>query len=206
MLRTTLMETGQWISGDSYNGRIVRVANSFVFKEPVFNYSADFPFLWDEIMVPIKYGSDYRLARRILGRVGAEVVGQYARSAERKWEGMTSRYLIEPASVHPMVTMVANQNWLEFTLRYVVDYKQRRITKDKLFVRILEQIDQTGDKVGIAASTLISRSWQRLRSASPRQCRSPRRKPEVCVFKPGQGMVRRRPQPAFFRGDGCATK
>ena len=52
------METGQWINGDSYNGRIVRVANSFVFKEPVFSYSADFPFLWDEIMAPIKYASD----------------------------------------------------------------------------------------------------------------------------------------------------
>ena len=37
VLRTTLMELGQWVDGDLYNGRIVRVANSFVFKEPVFN-------------------------------------------------------------------------------------------------------------------------------------------------------------------------
>jgi small-conductance mechanosensitive channel len=44
VLRTTLMETGQWVKGDQYNGRIVRVANSFVFKEPVFNYSGDLPF------------------------------------------------------------------------------------------------------------------------------------------------------------------
>ncbi len=60
------MECGQWVNADLYNGRIVRIANSFVFKEPVFNYSGDFPFLWDEIMVPIKYGSDYRLARQLL--------------------------------------------------------------------------------------------------------------------------------------------
>lgn len=45
ILRTTVMELGDWIDGDLYNGRIVRIANSFVFKEPVFNYSADFPFL-----------------------------------------------------------------------------------------------------------------------------------------------------------------
>ncbi len=44
VLRTTLMEMGEWVNGDLYNGRIVRVANSFVFKEPVYNYSADFPF------------------------------------------------------------------------------------------------------------------------------------------------------------------
>ena len=40
------------MNADQYNGRIVKIANSFVFKEPVFNYSGDFPFLWDEIMVP----------------------------------------------------------------------------------------------------------------------------------------------------------
>ncbi|MDP5104906.1 MAG: mechanosensitive ion channel family protein [Polaribacter sp.] len=45
VLRTTIMETVQWVDGDLYNGRIVLVANSFVFKEPVFNYSGDFPFL-----------------------------------------------------------------------------------------------------------------------------------------------------------------
>jgi small-conductance mechanosensitive channel len=42
VLRTTIMETGQWVDGDLYNDRIVLIANSYVFKEPVFNYSADF--------------------------------------------------------------------------------------------------------------------------------------------------------------------
>ena len=53
VLRTTLMETGEWVDGDLYNGRLVLIANSFVFKEPVFNYSGDFPYLWDEIKIPI---------------------------------------------------------------------------------------------------------------------------------------------------------
>ena len=154
MLRTTIMEMGEWVKGDAYNGRIVRVANSFVFKEPVYNYSGEFPFLWDEIMIPIKYGSDYHLAREMLERVAIEVVGEYARLAEQAWEPITRRYLIEKASVQPRVTMVANQNWIEFTLRYVVDYKARRGTKDKLFTRILEEIDRTPDRIGIAAATL----------------------------------------------------
>jgi len=154
VLRTTIMQIGEWVNGDQYNGRIVRVANSFVFKEPVFNYSAEFPFLWDEIMVPIKYGSDYRVARELIERVAEEVVGDYARLAEQAWIPITRRYLIEPASVRPVTTMVANQNWIEFTLRYVVDYKVRRTTKDRLFTRILEEIDKSADLVGVAASTL----------------------------------------------------
>lgn len=154
VLRTTVMECGQWVKGDQYNGRIVRIANSFVFKEPVFNYSGDFPFLWDEVMIPIKYGSDYRMARDLIARVADEVVGDYARTAEVAWRDVVKKYLIENASVAPTVTMTANENWVEITLRYVVDYKARRSTKDRLFTRILEEVDRSADKVGIAAATL----------------------------------------------------
>jgi len=154
ILRTTLMECGQWVNGDLYNGRIVRVANSFVFKEPVVNYSASFPFLWDEIMVPVKYGSDYRMAREIIGRVAEEEVGDYGRGAKEAWKGVVAKYMIEDARVDPAVTLVANENWIELTLRYIVDYKLRRATKDRLFTRILEEIDPSGNRVGIAAATL----------------------------------------------------
>ncbi len=154
VLRTTLMQIGDWVKADQYNGRIVRVANSFVFKEPVFNYSSDFPFLWDEIMVPIKYGSDYRLTRELIGRVADEVVGDYVAKAQQAWQPMKKKFLIEPASVQPMVTLIANENWIEFTLRYVTDYKLRRSTKDRLFTRILEEIDRNSEHVGIAAATL----------------------------------------------------
>ena len=154
ILRTTVMQIGEWVKGDQYNGRIVRVANSFVFKEPVFNYSAEFPFLWDEIMLPIKYGSNYQLARQLIQNVADEVVGDYARSAQEAWAPVTRRYMIEPASVAPSVTIIANQNWIEFTLRYVVDYSERRSTKDRLYTRILEEIDKSSEQIGIAASTL----------------------------------------------------
>jgi small-conductance mechanosensitive channel len=154
VLRTTLMECGQWVNSDLYNGRIVRIANSFVFKEPVFNYSADFPFLWDEITIPVKYGSDYRLAREILQRVAGEVVGDYAVHARAAWKGVVERYVIEHERVEPMVTLIANDNWMEFTVRYVVDYKRRRITKDQIFARILEELDKTGGRVAIASTTI----------------------------------------------------
>jgi small-conductance mechanosensitive channel len=154
VLRTTLMECGQWVNSDLYNGRIVRVANSFVFKEPVFNYSADFPFLWDEITVPVKYGGDHRLAKDILQRVADEVVCDYADRARVAWKGVVGRYMVEDERVEPTVTMVANDNWLEFTVRYVVDYKRRRATKDQIFTRILEELDKTDGRVSIASTTI----------------------------------------------------
>ncbi len=153
VLRTTIMEVGQWIEGDLYNGRIVRIANSFVFKEPVFNYSGDFPFLWDEIKLPVRYGSDYGLARDILNRVADELLSSYAQEAKESWRSMVSKFMIEDARVDPWVTMVANDNWVEFTLRYVVDYRRRRGEKDRLFARLLEEIAATSGKVQLGSAT-----------------------------------------------------
>ncbi len=153
VLRTTLMEIGDWVNGDLYNGRIVRVANSFVFKAPVYNYSGDFPFLWDEIRVPIRFGSDRALARRLLEQTTVALVGDYAADARESWERMLRTYRLEEARVEPMVTMVATDNWLDFTVRYVVDYRRRRTTKDELFTRILDAIDGTGGRVALASAT-----------------------------------------------------
>jgi small-conductance mechanosensitive channel len=154
ILRTTLMEVGEWVKGDLYNGRVVRVANSFVFKEPVFNYSADFPFLWDEITVPVRHGSDHRLAREILQGAAEALVGDYARGAASAWTSMVEKYMIEDARLQPLVTLVVNDNWLEFTVRYVVDYKARRSIRDALFTRILDDIGKSGGRIALASATL----------------------------------------------------
>ena len=152
-LRTTLMEVGEWVKGDLYTGRVVRIANSFVFKEPVFNYSGDFPFLWDEITVPVKYGGDHNLARNILNDVAIRVVGDYSKKATESWDEMVKKYLLEDAGVEPIVTLVLNDNWMEFTLRYVVSFKARRGTKDQLFTGILDEFNKTDGKVEFASAT-----------------------------------------------------
>lgn len=152
-LRTTLMECGDWVQGDLYNGRLVRLANSNVFQAPVYNYSADFPFLWDELIFPITYGCNRNLAKDILLRIAHEVVEDYKLQAQQKWQEMVDDYYVEEASVEPMVTLVANDNWMEYTLRYVVDYKKRRITKDKIFNRFLDEIAKTDGRVTTASAT-----------------------------------------------------
>jgi small-conductance mechanosensitive channel len=154
VLRTTVMEIGQWVDADLYNGRIVRIANSFVFKEPVFNYSADFPFVWDEIKIPIQYGSDYEKTKEIFVSLALEICGKYSSEARHTWESLVRKYLVEDASTEPMVTLVANDNWVEYTIRYTVDYKKRRSTKDRLFNRILSEISKTGKEIRIASATV----------------------------------------------------
>jgi small-conductance mechanosensitive channel len=153
ILRTTVMECGEWVEADLYNGRIVRVANSFIFKEPVFNYTSDFPFVWDEIVLPVKYGSDMQVARDVLQRLVKDVVGEYAIYAKKAWEKIVDKYMIEAAKVEPAVTLIANENWVEFTVRYVVDYKERRATKNRIFTHILDEFEKTEGRVEIASTS-----------------------------------------------------
>ena len=153
ILRTTIMETGQWVDGDLYNGRIVLVANSFVFKEPVYNYSGDFPFLWDEIKIPIQYGSNYEKTKNILLNVGKEVIGDFSEKSLEKWTYLQSKYRLEDAQTEPMVSLVANDNWVEFTLRYIVNFRRRRTTKSELFTKILTDIEATEGEIKFASAT-----------------------------------------------------
>lgn len=153
VLRTTMMETGQWVDGDLYNGRIVLIANSFVFKEPVFNYSGDFPFLWDEIKIPIQYGGNYEKARELLLKIGKEVAGDITEKSLEKWKLLQLKFQLEDSQTEPMVSIIANDNWVEFTLRYVVSYRKRRVTKTELFLRILKQIESTNGEIKFASAT-----------------------------------------------------
>ncbi len=152
VLRTTLMECGGWIDGDQYSGRIVRVGNSSIFKDPVFNYSSDFPFLWDEITVPICFGSDYESVRTLFLQVLEDETGEHARRLQGDWRKMTEKYLIENAQLQPMVTLKITNDWVEFLLRYVVDYKNRRSTKDRISSRVLEVIEKSNGEIVLGAS------------------------------------------------------
>lgn len=153
ILRTTLMECGEWVQSDLYNGRIVRVANSFIFKDPVYNYSGEFPFLWDEITLPVRYGSSIEYTRQTLQSIAVEVVGDFTASVAKSWKNLAKTYAVEDATIEPMVTIVATDNWVAFTLRYVVDFKKRRSTRDRIYTRFLQEVDKSNKQIQMSSAT-----------------------------------------------------
>lgn len=152
LLRTSLMETGDWINGDRYNGRITKVANSFIFKAPVHNYSGDFPFLWDEIQIPIKTGCDFVYAKEKFLEILMEAQGDFVQVAQEYWDKMTTKYLVENARVDPFVFMRFDENWITLTLRYVVHYNKRGGTKDWIYEKVLSTIRESKGKLEVASA------------------------------------------------------
>ncbi|MFH2133717.1 MAG: mechanosensitive ion channel family protein [Pseudomonadota bacterium] len=153
-LSTTLMECGDWVKSDLYNGRVVYLPNNIVLREQVQNYSVDFPFLWDEIVVPVRTDSDHRLARSILLDVTKHEQASTMSDAQQYWSNFMLHHRAEDARLDVVVTMSFDANWIEFTVRYLVDYSRRRTTKDKLFTAILDEFEKTEGRVKIAAPSV----------------------------------------------------
>jgi small-conductance mechanosensitive channel len=152
LLRTTLMEIGNWVSRDLYSGRIVRIPNSTVLKASVFNYSQGFPFIWDEIKVLFTTTSDCSFAKEMLLGVAKVAIGEYVVEAQTSWKSVSENYRIAKPPLEPTVVLVVNAGSLEFTLDYVVDYTQRSIMKDKLFTRIVEEVANSNGRIEWASS------------------------------------------------------
>ncbi|WP_299383703.1 mechanosensitive ion channel family protein [uncultured Lacinutrix sp.] len=151
---TTMMEIGQWVESDNYTGRIVKLSNAFVFKGPVYNYSKDFPFIWDEFNLPIRYGSDIELAKSIIIEIATNILSEYTQASREQWTEVVSKYYIEDAMVEPTLAITLTDNWVKFNLRYIVDYKKRRFTKHLLHDAIRKQIEATNGKVVLASTTI----------------------------------------------------
>jgi hypothetical protein len=152
MMRTTVMETGSWVSRDLYSGRVVRIPNSYVLKGPVFNYSQGFRFVWDEIKVLLTASSDQHLAREVLLRVAKETVAGYLAEAERSWKKVADNYRLENPRLEPSVSLLVTGGSLEFTLSYIGDYTSRTSMKDELFTQIVEEVTRSNGRLSWATS------------------------------------------------------
>jgi len=154
LLRTTVMETGSWVSKDLYNGRIVRVPNNIVLKVPVFNYSQGFRFIWDEIKVLFTTASDCQLAREILLQATKEAIGEYLIEAQTSWKVMSDYYRGVNPPLEPTVTLAVNAGSLEFSVSYVVDYTKRTAMQDKLFSKIVQEVANSNGRLAWAPSSV----------------------------------------------------
>ena len=160
--QTTIMEMGQppsvqgadpamWVQSRQYTGRVVTVSNAKIFEEPVFNYTHEFPFLWEEMTLPIAYKDDRARVERIL----MDVAGRHGIRSEELGastiEELKRRYFLEGLGVQPRVYYRLTDNWLELTVRFVVRDRGIRDVKDAMSREILKELEAAG--IGLASAT-----------------------------------------------------
>lgn len=154
-LRTKVMEIGSAegretpVKGRQYTGRIVAISNKATFTEPVYNYSAAFEFIWEELTVPVAHGSDWEQAERILEEEVRRVSA--SQGAQDAITTMARRYPVPRAEVEPRVFLRATDDYLELSARFVVPVRSARSVKDDLTRQVMARLGDAG--IAIASTT-----------------------------------------------------
>ncbi len=160
--QTTIMEMGQppgeqaddpsmWVKSRQYTGRIVTVTNAKIFDEPVYNYTRNFPYIWEEMTLPVPFNADRARAEQILLGAAERHSAAVAELAGEVLEELARRSFMRPADVRPRVYWRLTDNWLEMSVRFVVMDHGIRDVKDAMSREVLAALDAAG--IGIASST-----------------------------------------------------
>jgi small-conductance mechanosensitive channel len=152
ILRTTVMEIGEWVGADQYTGRVVSIANRVAFGDPVFNYTKHWPYLWDEVMIPVTYESDWRGAVELMLEHGREYTESFQARAEAELARLAADFGLQETTVAPTAYVVMTDNWIELTLRYVVEARDRRRVKALLHEELLRHVQEAPD-ISVASAT-----------------------------------------------------
>lgn len=165
-LKTTVMEMGQppavqeadpaiWVHSRQPTGRVISVSNGAIFTEPVYNYSRDFPYLWEEIAVPLPYAADRRAAERILLDAAA---GEAVRPGDVPPDvaaRMQRLYGVDADELEPAVYWRITDQWLELSLRFLVPDRGVRGIKDRMSRRILAGFEEAGLEIASATYDIV---------------------------------------------------
>ncbi len=144
-------DPGMWVQSRQYSGRIVTVTNSKIFDDPVYNYTRDFPFLWEEMQIPISYDADAELVEKILLEAARKETVKIEELAEPTLKLLEVSFSIVSADLQPKVYIRLTDNWVELAVRFVCSDHDIRGLKDRMSREIKAKLSAAG--IGIASST-----------------------------------------------------
>jgi len=161
-MQTKILEMGQpppvdsaepamWVHSRQFTGRIVTVSNDKIFDEPIYNYTYHFPYVWEEVRLPVKYGDDRDSAEAILLDAARRHAVSQDQLDPRHSAELQRRYGIRIGDVEPKVYWRLTDNWLELTVRFLSPDHGTREIKDAMSREILARLDAEG--IGIASAT-----------------------------------------------------
>ncbi|GAA4013465.1 hypothetical protein GCM10022280_09690 [Sphingomonas swuensis] len=161
-MQTKILEMGQpppvnsaepamWVHSRQFTGRIVTVSNDKIFDEPIYNYTYDFPYVWEEIRLPVSYRDDRATAETILLEAAQRHAVQDNEIPQHHIAQLERRYGIRIGDVAPKVYWRLTDNWLELAVRFLSPDHGTREIKDAMSREILDRLDQAG--IGIASAT-----------------------------------------------------
>jgi small-conductance mechanosensitive channel len=182
-LRTTILEMGappdvdetSWVQSRQYTGRIVNVTNAVIFNDPIYNYSRDIPYVWDELRIPVKYDGDRDAAEQILLNAAREHAVDVDTFDPKAIDRLRRRYWVPDTDLEPSVFYRLTDNWLELTVRFAVLPHGIRQVKSDMSREILAAFEAAGIEIASATYDVVGLPKVQVEVSGPAAERAPRR-------------------------------
>lgn len=145
LFQFTLMEIGNWVNADQSTGRLIHVPNQQVFTEALANYTAGFPYLWNELELLITFESDWRRAKTLVAELARELTVDITREATGPRPRGKPRFLIRYSKLTPVVYVSVADSGVLLTVRYLSRPRERRGSSSEMWEQLLDLIDEHAD-------------------------------------------------------------
>jgi small-conductance mechanosensitive channel len=163
-LRTKLMEIGSanndeiWVKGRQHTGRMVAISNKATFTEPVFNFSAFFDFIWEELEVVIPYHEDTETAARILTEEAREL--SQVDEALTEMRQLRRRFPVPETELLPRVFASIGDDGVSLAARFIVPTRTARSVTDQLARRVEKRLEKNGIEVVVTQVIQSGPEWR----------------------------------------------
>jgi small-conductance mechanosensitive channel len=140
LLRTTLLETGNWTDSGHPTGRKVTFVNSFAIEGHYFNFSTSGQFLWDELTVSVPSGQNPYPVIEAIQKLVVKETAANAQAAEEEWQKATTRYRVQSFSAKPAINLRPSGGGVEVHVRYITRAQERQATRAHLYEAIVDML------------------------------------------------------------------
>lgn len=137
LLRTTMLETGNWADHGHPTGRRVTMMNSFAIKGQYFNFSTTGQWMWDELTVNVPPSENAYETVGLIQKVVTEETEVEARIAEEEWTRLARQSGMSQFSAVPAVNLRPGPLGIEVQVRYVTRAGKRYEVRNRLYVRVI---------------------------------------------------------------------
>jgi len=144
LLRTVLLETGNWTDTGHPTGRKVAFVNSYAIEGHFFNFTTSGQWMWDELQITVPANQDpYPLLDAIQETVAKETE-KTAASAEEEWKNAASNYKVSAVSAAPTVNLRPTSLGVDVHVRYIAHAQERSAIRARLNQALVELLHHRG--------------------------------------------------------------
>ncbi len=157
LLRTVLLETGNWTDSGHPTGRKVAFVNSFAIEGHFFNFSTTGQWLWDEVEILVPASQNPYPIIDAIQKMVTEQTKANVTAAEQEWQRAASRYRAQPVSAAPAVSLRPTSAGIDVHVRYITRAGERHAMKTRLYQALVELLHGRQGDPAVAATAQAAR-------------------------------------------------